>query len=80
MEIAKEKNINFDFVLLSPVFDSFSKQGYAAEYTPEQIRQAAKDGIIDKRVIALGGIDEDKILQVKDYGFGGAAILGGLWN
>lgn len=47
---------------------------------PEQIRQAAKEGIIDKRVIALGGIDEDNILQVKDYGFGGAAILGGLWN
>ena len=79
-EEVKEKKNNFDYVFLSPVFDSISKQGYAAEYTPEQIRQAAKDGIIDKRVIALGGIDEDNILQVKDYGFGGAAILGGLWN
>ena len=80
LEEVKEKKNNFDYVFLSPVFDSISKQGYAAEYTPEQIRQAAKDGIIDKRVIALGGIDEDNILQVKDYGFGGAAILGGLWN
>jgi thiamine-phosphate pyrophosphorylase len=28
----------------------------------------------------LGGIDEENLLEVKDFGFGGAAILGALWN
>ena len=43
-------------------------------------KTAAKAGIIDKKVIALGGIDEENLLEVKDFGFGGAAILGALWN
>ena len=69
-----------DYVFLSPIFDSISKEGYASAFTSESIREAAEKGIIDKRVIALGGVDENNLLQVKDFGFGGAAILGGLWN
>ena len=30
--------------------------------------------------MALGGINADNLLQVKDYGFGGAVVLGDLWN
>lgn len=30
--------------------------------------------------MALGGIDLDNIAQVKDLGFGGAVILGDIWN
>ena len=74
------EEVNCDYVFLSPVFDSISKLNYHSNYTPEEIRKAHKAGIIDKKVIALGGIDEDNIRQVKDYGFGGAAILGALWN
>ncbi len=80
LEEVKEKKPQNEYVFLSPIFDSISKEGYSSAFTPEQIRTAAKSGIIDKKVIALGGIDESNILQVKDYGFGGAAILGGLWN
>ena len=69
-----------DYVFLSPIFNSISKEGYHSAFTPEEIRDAARKGIIDKKVIALGGVDEDNILRIKDYGFGGAAILGGLWN
>ena len=76
----KEHKKNCDYVFLSPVFDSISKLNYHANYTPEEIRKAHKAGIIDKKVIALGGIDTDNIRQVKNYGFGGAAILGALWN
>lgn len=80
LEEVQEKKPKSDYVFLSPIFDSISKEGYHAAFTPEQIRTAAKSGIIDKHVIALGGIDENNILQVKDYGFGGAAVLGGLWS
>lgn len=80
LEEVQAKKSQFDYVFLSPVFDSISKTNYNAAYTAEEIRAAVKQGIIDKRVIALGGIDENNILQVKDYGFGGAAILGTVWN
>lgn len=69
-----------DYVFLSPIFDSISKHGYSSKFTPEEIREAVKADIIDKKVIALGGIDEENILRVKDLGFGGAAIMGALWS
>ena len=80
LEEIKEHKRDCDYMFLSPVFDSISKQNYHANYTPEEIRQAHKDGIIDKKVIALGGIDIDNIREVKSYGFGGVAIMGALWS
>ena len=34
----------------------------------------------NKKVIALGRIDENNIKQVKNYGFGGAAVMGAIWD
>ena len=79
LEEVKSRKKQCDYVFLSPVFDSISKKNYHANYTPEEIRKAHKAGIIDKKVIALGGIDIDNITEVKNYGFGGAAIMGALW-
>lgn len=80
VEEVKNKKKFYDYVFMSPIFDSISKEGYNSAYTPEELRQASKEGIIDKNVMALGGINPDNILQIKDYGFGGAAILGDIWN
>lgn len=80
LEEVKNRKKQCDYVFLSPVFDSISKKNYHANYTPEEIRKAHKAGIIDKKVIALGGIDVNNIAEVKNYGFGGAAILGALWD
>lgn len=30
--------------------------------------------------MALGGITPENILEVKDFGFGGAVVLGDLWG
>lgn len=80
LEEVKEQKHAHDYVFLSPVFDSISKLNYNSAYTPEELRAASKCGIIDKKVMALGGINTGNIIEVKDYGFGGAAILGGLWS
>ena len=80
VEEVKQKKNFYDYVFMSPVFDSISKEGYLSQYTPEELRAAAKEGIIDKNVMALGGITADNILEIKDIGFGGAAILGDLWG
>lgn len=80
LQEVKEKKRHFDYMFLSPVFDSISKKSYHSGYTPEELVKAHKSGIIDKKVIALGGIDTININQVRNYGFGGVAILGALWN
>ena len=41
---------------------------------------AAKEHIIDEKVIALGGITPDNISKIKEYGFGGVAVLGFIWE
>lgn len=70
----------FAYQFLSPIFDSISKSGYTAGFTPEQLQAAAEQGIINERVIALGGITPERIAAVREWHFGGAALLGYLWQ
>lgn len=70
----------FDYVFLSPIFDSISKQGYQHAFSNEVLNKAAQEGIIDEKVIALGGITDEKIPQLKAWNFGGAAFLGDIWR
>ena len=69
-----------DYVFLSPVFDSISKQGYKASFSDEVLAKAKEDGIIDSKVVALGGISLDNVARVGRMGFGGVAVLGGVWQ
>ena len=57
-----------------------SKVNYYSTYTAEELREAQRAKIIDSKVMALGGINEDNLLEIKDFGFGGAVVLGDLWN
>ncbi len=65
-----------NYVFLSPIFDSVSKQGYASAFTDETLKQASSDGVIDGKVVALGGVTPDKISYLRRLNFGGAAMLG----
>ena len=76
LEEVKRYKAACDYVFLSPIFDSVSKQGYASAFTDETLREASKDGIIDHKVVALGGITPDKISYLRQLNFGGAAMLG----
>lgn len=78
-EVASRKG-PCSYVFLSPIFDSISKNGYNSPFTLDQLKAASKSGIIDKKVIALGGIDEENLPKIKDLGFGGVAVLGSLWE
>ena len=69
-----------DYVFLSPVFNSISKQGYASAFTLKALSEAKKQSIIDQNVLALGGITAANIDKVKHYGFGGVALLGDIWS
>ena len=80
VEEVKNKKHFYDYVFMSPIYDSISKVNYYSTYTAEELRQAQKDKIIDCKVMALGGINEENILEIKDFGFGGAVVLGEVWN
>lgn len=68
-----------DYVFLSPVFDSISKAGYRKGFVSEHLSKGSAAGIINERVIALGGITPEKVSEIKLYRFGGVAVLGSLW-
>ena len=69
-----------DYVFLSPIFDSISKEGYCSAFSLAELERLRDSGVIDGRVYALGGITEDKLQIVNDLGFGGAAMLGAVWT
>ena len=72
----KYKDTNFSFNL----FDSISKKGYQSNFTDEKLRQASRIGVIDHKVIALGGVTFDKIPYLQSLNFGGVAMLGAIYN
>ena len=69
-----------NYVFLSPVFNSISKLGYTSAFTPKALSEAKKQGLIDQKVVALGGITAANIDKTKYYGFGGVALLGDIWS
>ena len=77
-EIENKKHF-YDYLFLSPVFDSVSRQRPAA-FTVEELRQAEHSGLIDNKVMALGGVRLENLPLVRDLGFGGGVIMGDLWN
>lgn len=69
-----------DYVFLSPIFDSISKEGYGSAFSKDTLQDAYKQGIIDSKVIALGGITPQHAPYLKANGFGGMALLGYVWD
>ena len=65
-------NFNFDYHLLSPVFSSISKKGYKG--------RGFDVNHIDKKVIGMGGVTKNNLLEIQKLGFQGIGVLGGIWN
>lgn len=48
--------------------------------TDNELKEASRHGLIDKKVYALGGITLQSISQARDLGFGGVVVCSDLWN
>jgi len=74
----------FKLIFYSPVFESISKPNYKPKISLEELSlqiekyRSTKEKL--PQLIALGGINERNILQIKDAGFDGAALFGAMWN
>jgi thiamine-phosphate pyrophosphorylase len=75
-----EQIADYDYVFLSPIFDSISKAGYVSTFSNETLQKAEEKGIINEKVIALGGIDEKTLPLLRGRRWGGAAVLGSIWK
>ncbi|SFD32702.1 thiamine-phosphate pyrophosphorylase [Chitinophaga sp. CF118] len=64
-------------LLLSPVFNSISKKGYAAAF--DENFRLNKEGF-EGNVLALGGINDITANKARDMQFDGIALLGAIWQ
>jgi len=79
-EILELQSNPLDYVFLSPIFDSISKEDYKRKFDPCEIKTFFNEKQIVTPVIALGGVSINNIDSIKDSGFSGIALLGELWN
>lgn len=82
-EVSRHRR-RYDYVFLSPIFDSTSKTDYRSGFQLWEVQRAMagwqrRNGYVPQ-VVALGGIAPGNIGQVQEAGFAGAAVLGGIWQ
>lgn len=68
----------FDYVLLSPVFDSITSKDYQSGFKEFTLTSSVQRS--NYNVVALGGVDTTKIEKAYNIGFWGCAFLGSIWT
>lgn len=68
-----------DYAFLSPVYDSISKRDYqSAQFDILELKAVLKSTPFP--IFALGGVEIEKIEELAELGFRGAAVIGSVWN
>ena len=76
----KEMKKKSQYVFLKNIFDCIEFKEEKSSFSLQQLELAACNGLIDKKVYALGGMSLENIKIAKALGFGGVVICGDLWN
>ena len=76
----KEMKKKSNYVFLKNIFDCIEFKEEKSSFSMSQLEQAAANGLIDKKVFALGGMSLENIKIAKELGFGGVVICGDLWS
>jgi thiamine-phosphate pyrophosphorylase len=69
---------DFDYAFLSPVYPSISKDNYVPK--TDLFEEIKKRTNFDTQLVALGGIEFEKIKKILESGFDQVALLGTIWN
>lgn len=81
LDEVRECNNQYDYLLLSPIFNSISKAHYQAKFQHDELRAFLSGRMIDAPpVIALGGISVATAPVARQLGFDGFALLGAVWR
>ena len=76
----KEAKRHSNYVFLHSIYDSQTNADEKQSFTRQELEAASREGLIDKKVYALGGMNLDNVKEAKALGFGGIVICGDLWN
>lgn len=68
----KDMRKKFQHIILNNTFDG--------KYSDEELSNASRNGYINKKVYAMGGINAETIKKANDLGFGGVVLRGDLWD
>ncbi|MBI35472.1 MAG: hypothetical protein CMP67_08940 [Flavobacteriales bacterium] len=68
----------YDYVFLSPIFDSTSKKNYQSGFKEYSLTSATQRS--NYNVVALGGVDFENIKKAFNMGFWGCAFLNTIWS
>ena len=68
----------YDYVFLSPIFDSTSKKKYQSGFQEYSLTSATHRS--NYNVVALGGVDVENIKNAFNMGFWGCAFLSTIWK
>lgn len=80
LESLAEMKKKANYVFLKNIFDCIEFKDEKSSFTIGQLEEAAQQGLIDKKVYALGGMSLENINMARQLGFGGVVICGDLWN
>ncbi len=84
LEDLKANAFPYEYVFLSPIFDSISKAGYKSNFDLKLLAQGLGELKLQNsstpKAIGLGGINALNILALKSAGFSGAALVGSVWQ
>ena len=84
LEEIENNKYKYEYIFLSPVFDSISKPNYKSKFdlrmVEDRFRLWKKENREVCGVIALGGVEKNNISAIKQAGFAGAALLGTVWE
>lgn len=68
----------YDYVFLSPIFDSISKSGYQSGFVHHNLEIALNK--TSHKVYALGGVNIDNMKSIYEMGFDGMVLSGVIWQ
>ena len=80
LEQIKEYKQNSLYVCMDCVYPSVSEPNQKQLYTLDEMRDAVRQAVVDRKVMALGGVKLENLQEIKELGFGGAVVRGDLWN
>ena len=80
IDLLRDLKRTSQYVFLKNIFDCIEFKEEKSTFTMQQLEQASSQGLIDKRVYALGGMSLENVRVAKALGFGGVVICGDLWN
>ena len=76
----KEAKKNSNYVFLRNIADNREFNDGKASFALQELQEASRQGLIDKKVYATGGMSIDSLKMCKDLGFGGIVISSDLWD